>query len=193
MNRLYIIPTIQVVKPPFSTAGRWPKYIHDQGVQWVMMDFGFQPTALVCVDVNDTQHTALSGQSDVITIPTNLDNTIGGALTQVQDALETLKFPSEWVTSGHTYREVLRMVTGALRVAQRVHGILGTNGNLFPSGVTLNTEYQDLNSGVKSALVQVAQEKNIDYSSLSPTSTLRAILRTFGTQLPSITMLGVTI
>ena len=172
---------------------RVPKYVHSVGVNWAMMDFGLEPTAIVCADVTAGQHTQLAGQADVTAIPADLDSQIGGALATVAAELEALNLPSDWVNATHTYRFVLQMVTGVIRVAQRVHGIRGTNGRLFPAGKTLDTQYNQLAPGIQSALVQAAAGMGIDHSSLTNTSTLRAILRTFGNQLPPISLLGVEI
>jgi hypothetical protein len=175
---------------PFPVV-RVPKYLHDAGVPWAIMDFGLEPTAIAVADVTNQQHKQLAAQSDVIAVPSDLTAQVGNALAATRDALEAINLPSEWVTAGHTWVNVLRMVTGAIQVAQRVHGILRVGGRLFPSGVTLDTRYADLSPGVRDALLQTAHEFGIDYSMLGPNSTLRAILRQFGTQLPPVSLLGV--
>ena len=191
-KRLYLVPMIQVVRPPTGLT-RVPKYAHNSGVSWAIMDFGLEPTAILCADVSAAQHTQLSTQSDVTAIPIDLDSQLGAQLATVESALEAINLPADWIQATHTYRLVLRMVTGVVRVAQRVHGIRGTVGRLFPAGVTLNTQYNQLAPGIQSALVQAAAGMGIDHSSLTNTSTLRAILRTFGNQLPPISLLGVEI
>jgi len=192
-KRLYLVPIIQVVRPPMGLA-RVPKYIHDAGVAWAAMDFGLEPTMLVCTDLSSSQHNQLANQSDVTAIPADLDSQIGsGALSTVIIKLEAMNLLADWITATHTYRFVLQMVTGAIRVSQRVHGLLHTSGRLFHPGITLDTQYNGLTVAIQNALIVAADQFGIDHSALTNTSTMRAILKTFGQQLPPISLLGVEI
>jgi hypothetical protein len=160
------------------------------------MDFGIEPSMLVVIDLSTAEHALLAGQADVTALPADVDQQIGtqGRLDTIVAELEALNLPGNWVNVNHTYRFVLRMVTGAFRVAQRVLGILGrTEGKIFGGGRTLETQYNQLPLNLRNALVQAADEMGIDYSHLTATSTLRVILRTFGQQLPTIDIGGLQV
>lgn len=192
--RFYILP-IETID-----NGRGPKYLKWRlapaglNVRWAAMDFGLEPVMLVWADVTGGQHTALSANADVISIPANIDNNItAGALNNVKAALEGLNIPAGWVTTGHTYRQVLRIVAGLFQFAQRFHGLHGER--LFGGGFTMETQFQDLPQAVRTKLIAAAESHDYDTSALSGASTVRQILKFLADQWDSeeIVMGGVVI
>jgi hypothetical protein len=65
----------------------------------------------VAANVTTQQHNTIAAQADVIAIPADVNAEIGAAaLSNVQTRLEQLRIPADWVTAGHTYRQVLKRV-----------------------------------------------------------------------------------
>src|ERR1700693_3954213 len=114
---------------------RRPKYADTDlaGHPWAAMDFGNEPIMLVATATN----AALAAETDVTTIPLNLDQQIGAAVTTVQNKLESFNIPADWVTSTMTYRQVVRKVLQGFMFWQRAQG-LGIP-LLFTGGVKLST------------------------------------------------------
>jgi hypothetical protein len=176
--------TIRYYLVPIETVGeaRGPKYLRWRftenptplGVTWSGMDFGLEPAMLVRADVTGGQHTTLSANADVVSIPTNIDaNITADALPTVKAALETLNIPADWVTTAFTYRQVLRMVAGLFQFAQRHHGIHFER--LF--SFNMDTQFSSLPLPVRQRLIATANSLNYDISGLSGSNTIRQILK----------------
>ena len=178
-KRFYIVPRIGtgIVDDEFK-----PKYFSAlPGVSWSAMPFGKEPFHLVVSDLTTAQHAALVANSDVITIPENIDAQVGtGSLSAVVNALETLNIPAGWVTAAMTYRFVLKIVCAIFQFAQRLHG--HANLRIYESGITMSTQFRNLPENVRTALLGAAQTMNFDTSSLSGTSTIRQILKEMADQ-----------
>lgn len=182
--RYYLIP-IEIV----DSDKRGPKYLNWRftenpaplNVPWSMMDFGLEPVMLIRADVTGGQHTTLSANADVISIPTNIDaNITAGALSAVKAALETLNIPAGWVTTSFTYRQVLRMVCGLFQFAQRHHGV--HLERLFSGGFDLDTQFSALPLAVRQRLIATADSLEYDTSGLSGSNTIRQILKNVADQ-----------
>jgi hypothetical protein len=176
--RYYIAPLIGTGAS--RDDARRPAYIADLGVQWGGLDFGLEPFMLVVADVTPAQHATISGNSDVISLPQNIDNQIAASLTAVQTALESINVPADWVTSGMTYRQIMRLVSAMFLFTQRLHGVASLR--IFTGGVTLSTRFNQLPAGVRQNLLDAANSMSFDTSSLSGTSTIRQILKTMADQ-----------
>jgi len=149
-------------------------------VQWNAMDYGLVPVFLVRANVTTAQHAALAAQPDVISVPENINNQIGGALPQVEAALEALHIPAGLVSSTNTYKEVLRAVARIFQFFQRMHGMFGEK--LIDGPVGLNTQWSDIPDGARSNLRDAADSMELDYSSVIATTTVRQILKMFAGQ-----------
>lgn len=182
--RFYLIP-IEIVdgnkRGPKYLKWRFTENVAPLDVLWSGMDFGLEPVMLVQADVTPAQHTTLSGNADVISIPANIDNNItAGALSAVKAALETLNVPAGWVTTGFTYRQVLRMVAGLFQFAQRHHG--AHSERLFSGGFNMDTQFSALPLAVRQRLIATADSLNYDTSGLSGSNTIRQILKNVADQ-----------
>jgi hypothetical protein len=198
--RFYLLP---VDEPQRADGGQYqvPKYVTvprdprgDQllaGVPYEYILFGLEPTMLIALDVTAAQHTTLTANSDVTTVPVNIDNTLGANLATVQAALEALHIPADALAAGTTYRQVLRGIIGIFRVAQRFHN--QANTQIFPAGITLSTPLSDLSQAVRTKLQQAATDLGYDYSGLTLASTLRDVLKALANQAAPATVLGVAI
>lgn len=181
--RYYLIP-LEIVDDR-----RGPKYLKwhftenptPLDVVWSGMDFGLEPVMLIRADVTGAQHTTLSANADVISIPTNIDaNITAGALPAVKAALETLNIPAGWVTTSFTYRQVLRIVAGLFQFAQRHHGV--HLERLFSGGFDLDTQFSALPLAVRQRLIATASTLEYDTSGLSGSNTIRQILKNVADQ-----------
>jgi hypothetical protein len=200
--RLCLVP-IEESTAPTGAPWRGPKYFPYRfdpdppalfdGVEWQMMDFGLEPTALLAANLTAGQVSTLAGLSDVTMIPANLDNTLGAQRATVAAALESLHIPGDALTNGTTYRQVVRGVIAIFQVAQRFHGRLGANGRIFPAGITLSTTLGDLSQSVRNELQAAAEELGYSYAGLTLSSTLRDVLKALANQQAPGTLLGVSI
>ncbi len=181
--RYYLLPVEEVQQGGILFRG--PKYlrwrfgtgtidpINGEG-QW--LDYGLRPVMLACANVTNPDHTVLAAALDVTDVPLNIDNTItAGALVAVQDALENIKVPGTWVTTSHTYRQVLRAVAGLFAFAQRYHEM--HNEQLIENAVNLGTLWQDIPLAKRQRIQATADALGIDYSPVTGTWTIRQILK----------------
>lgn len=167
-----------------------PKYIDDAGLGYSAMDYGLEDTFLVACEVSDAQHTLLASQLDVIAIPAELDGLIGlPALATVQSKLEGLHIPADWVTTNHTYRDVIRLTGKLFLFMQRFHG---TFLRKFFLAVNLDTRINQLSQTQKTELLDVAASLGIDTSSVTQSMTLRRALKLLADQLPAFVLRGET-
>lgn len=185
-SRFYIVPRIGTGTGTTPATHFRPKYIGDLGVLYAAMDYGLEGTYLVGAEVTPAQHTALAAEADVIAIPLNLDNAIGGALSQVESALETLNVPAGWVTTTHTYRQVIGAVGRLFRFmrtfAARQRRVF------FESGVTLNLQMNDLTAAQRNALAEAATFLGLDISGITGTTTIRQALKILIDQMGPFTL-----
>jgi len=126
----------------------------------------------------------------VTKIPDNLDNAIGGALTTVQNALETRKIPANWVTNVMTYRFVVRKVLAVFRFMQRFVGVTQVMSAFLSGTVTLDTTFADLSATNRQRLLDTAASLNLDTSGFTGASTLRQILKGVADQMDTGLTLG---
>lgn len=181
--RFYLIP-IESVQVGDITA-RGPKYLQWRfdpdppalvTATYGFMDYGLMPVALVAADVTNGQHNSLNAQTDVVTTPLNIDNTIGaGSIATVRSRLEDLKIPGNTVQATDTYRNALRVVAGVFQFAQRFHGLYGRS--IFDEVTGLNTTWGELSTEFQNELLATAQSMNIDTSGLTSSTTMRQIMR----------------
>lgn len=143
------------------------------------MDMGDEPVCIVVADVG-SDHAAFAAETDVLALPSDLDQQVGAQLATVQNALESRNIPAGWVQGTHTYRQVIRVVAQAFQFMQRLQVV--RPGRLFTGGATLDTRFNQLPVAVRNALVAAATDLGYDTSTLSGTSTLRNILKTMADQ-----------
>lgn len=180
-QRFYLLP--KTGDGLSRATGFQPKYLEAAGIPVLMsMSYGREPVYLVLVDVTAGQHTALSGNADVVALPLNLDTTVGGQLATVQNALETLKIPGQWVTAQTTYRQVVNMVERIFRLWQKLDGLYGMS--VFASGATLNTTLGQLTQTQRDRLKFTAGAFGVDTSGASANTTLRQAIKAFADAMP---------
>lgn len=161
---------------------RLPKYRATDvpGGAYTLLPYGAEPICCVRLDVTPAQHTALTAHTDVLAVPADLTQPVGASLPAVQNGLEILNIPSHWLTSTHTYRQVLRGILTVFMFVQTVHGV--TADRLFASGITLNTPFSQLPAAMRQALQDAAARGAFDASGLTGATTLRQLLQELGDQ-----------
>jgi hypothetical protein len=185
MIRFYILP-IEVV----DGNKRGPKYLHwrfdpdPPGIlvnRYSLKDYGLIDAALVACDLTLAQHQQLAAEIDVAAAPQNLDQTVSAiALPQVVAVLEALRIPAGWVTTSHTYRELLRMVGGLFLFAQRYHGM--HNEPLIDNAAQLDLRWNQIPQARRQRIQETADEMGYDYSAVQNTWLIRRILKHLGDQ-----------
>lgn len=182
--RFYILP----IETNSTGDGRGPKYFKwglpgwDPDPQnaidcpWSMKDYGSINNAILCADISATDHTNLASNSDVLVIPTNIDNTLTVSARNVaRNFLENYNIPAGWIATGTTYRSVLRTITEFFLFFQRITVILGHDINL-PVG-WMDLTIAQISGEIRSAMMQYADENNIDYSLVTQTTTMRSVMK----------------
>jgi hypothetical protein len=181
--RFYVMPVIGT-GTSFTDAIR-PAYVGDGQLSshsWAAMDYGNEPTMLVMGDVTPSEQTAIAAHADVIAAPADLTALVGSNLVTVQTALESVNIPADWVTSGMTFRAVLRWVSSLFQILQRFNGLQG--GRFFPVGITLNSTVGDLSAGQRQKVQAVADSLGLNTAGITLTTTIRAALKILADQQP---------
>lgn len=174
---------------PITGAGtrndpRQPKYTSTfQSFNWTMYDYGNETECLVGIlDIDGATDSSLTGQADCIGLPSNLDNAVAGARSTVQSDLESVNIPGTWVQTTNTWRDVVLFVGGACQFAQRFQGLTANGSRWFTGGVTLNSTFNSLPAGIRSAIQSAAASFGFDTSGITGSSTLRQIIQSAAQQ-----------
>jgi hypothetical protein len=173
--RFYLTPKEQIVNGDDFYFR--PKYF-DDSLAWRAIDYGKEPWMLVAADVTTPQHNAIAANVDVTAVPANLDGTVGAQLATVQNKLELANLPAHWVTSGMTWRTVLKWTIRLLLLQQRFSGLDHAAARLFSGGITLDSTVGDLPVVVRQRLNAAAQRWGLDTSAITLSTTIRSALIT---------------
>ncbi len=185
-DRIYVTPLIVIQDggPDGDSPERVPKYYDEVMHQnFGVLDYGTELTAIIGYkDFSATDHTTMSGKSDVLAVPANLDNNLtAGAVTQTETYLETIHIPGDWVTTAYTYRDVLRIVGGIFQFNQRYFGRY--EGNIIEKASNnLELEWRDIPSGIRAEIQDVADSFPLDKGGVTATTKVRRILFLMGQQ-----------
>jgi len=195
--RFYLVPKVVRTGGPFGTYIS-PKYTEpgelgagwDLTGRWSAMDYGLEDLFLMGVDVTPEEHTSLNAQTDVIAIPSPITaNVSAGALSVVRSRLEGANLPGNWVTTAFTYQQVLAIVGRVVTFAQKYQGMF--NAPLFASGITMDTQINQLTQLQRQRLQTTANFFGLDYSGVTSTSTMRQVLKLIADQMPGFVLRGV--
>lgn len=187
--RYYIVPTLsnQTEIVPKYFCGDNPdqndpysKYVKLIAGSYDVINYGLEPLMLIIADVTNAEHTSIAANTDVVAAPLNINNTIGGNLATVQSKLEAVNIPADWITSGMTYKTVLRWVARLFLIMQRFHG--KGFGRLLQS-LTLTDLVSDIPSQKRQNLNTAAQELGLDTSGITGSMTIRNALKNLGNQI----------
>jgi len=151
-----------------------PKYIPALAVEWQWRDMP-RNWGIVWANATPAQEATVGANADAIVVPP-LDDTI--ALTATQNALEALNVPAQWLTSGMTYRTVLRVIVGMASFAERCDGMglqLTLAGNLDKTLGQFSVQTRNI-------LAAASDSLGLDRSSITGSTTVREVLRIMGQQ-----------
>ena len=156
-------------------------YLGAMGVTYSLVTYGGQNFCLAGADVDDTQDTELISHADVSRIPDDLAQKV--SVQAVQDELEAVQIPANWVSASNSYRELLRIITGMFNFLQRFRTISGITTPLIDgTTVTLSTRFNQLPQAVRTALVATATDMGFSTTGLSGNNTLRTMLKLMADQ-----------
>lgn len=177
---IYLIP---IVGLGTKADSRRPKYQTELGNAWSMMDYGFQPVALVGADLDASQEAILLAHADARKIPDALDQTIGaGVLATVQAALEAVNIPAHWVVAGTTYRELLRTLWGFFAFLQRYAEVTNSTAQVFDVTTHLDLRLNQMSASMRQNLRDTAISLGLNIDNLGGVTRLRVALRTVADQ-----------
>lgn len=145
-----------------------PKYVPALGVQWLACDLP-RHWVIVWADATPAQDATIAANADALVVPP-LDNTI--ALVATQNALEGLGVPAQWLQSGMTYRQVVRVVVGIANFAQRCEGL----GQRITLTGNLNLTVAALPAAIQNVLAAAADSMGLDRTGITGATTLRQVL-----------------
>lgn len=175
--RFFLMPLVVI------GTRRGPKYLRmPDSATGVVAPYGLidysalTDTCIVAADVTNAEFTTITANADVTGVPLNIDNTIGaGNIAAVRQALEDLRIPGNWAATGNTYREVLRFVCGLFQFARRHYGMHGQR--IIPDNIELDQTWSELPNGWQDNLRATADSFGFDYSQVTGSTTIRAILK----------------
>jgi len=192
-DRLFLVPKVgngitencgpkyfwQDVPPPQSPsliAGTWGALDCDECM-------------LVGATVTAGELASISANSDCVLVPANLDGTVGANLATAQTALEAQQIPAGWITSGMTWRTVVRWITRYFLIRQSFPQIHAP-GQFFNGSFTLDSTIASLTQAQRNKLTAAANALHLDSSGVTGGMTLRAALKTVADQLPFAPSIG---
>jgi hypothetical protein len=170
IKRCYVLPLI------LGTRGfREPKYCVALGIrQFWVVDFGMEDLALVLAMVTAEQHTSLIANSDVYSLPENLDTALTAAeVIQVKQALESIRIPGDLIAVGWTWRQVIGFTFRLFQFIQR----LATFGkHPYPPTVTLDSKWNTMPAPLRNDLIACAESMGYPTTLMTGTNLYRTIL-----------------
>ncbi len=183
--RFYLVPV--VLNPDGIRTAKYDSLLC--AVQCGMMDYGPENVMLVAATMNASRDAAVAANSDVDAIPVNIDQNLPAAqVTTVQNHLEAKSIPAHWVNTSLTWRQVLRTLSGLFQFLQRygtIHGYAPSLGS-----VSLDATYASLPASARMDLKSAALSMGYDISGVTPSSTLRQILKSMADQWARAIVLG---
>lgn len=184
MIRLYLIPITHLTNynVPSYLSHRFNLALSGlEGIPWAWVTYLLEDIGLIIADTDATQHALLSAQTGVLAVPA-LDNTIPNTTVrnQVRNALEVVNIPGLWVTTGMSYRAIVRIVLGIFHYHNRLTVLV--QRRIFDGSINLDMAVNQIPAGVRVRWQQAAEDLNLDYSAVTGTTTIRQLLKGMGDQ-----------
>lgn len=178
--RVYLMPTVVRGGTDQFALSKRAKY-RELLSNSAQIHYGPEPYCIVVSDVNATEHANVTANSDVRTLPQDLDTTIAaGVRTTIVNTLEAAGIPAQWVATGMTFRAFLRRLNGIFAIAQGVHG---KKFRLLLSA--LEDPISSLPAAARQALLDIAAREQLSTAGITGASTLRAALTVLCSQFDS--------
>lgn len=182
MIRFYILPIENITDDP-GTPGtlRRPKYVEDMGLTWGAIRYGLVDAAIVAAHVTQAQHELLVSNSDVESVPENIDQNISDiAIPKVVAVMEQLRIPAGWVDNTYTYRQILRMMASLFQFAQRYEGM--HYEQLIDNQAQLDLRWNEIPLAKRQRIMATAYYLGYDYSEVTNQWKVRNMLKYLGDQ-----------
>ena len=185
MIRFYLLP----IERGIDGNTRGPKYFkwkydpNPPGIDclWSMKDYGSADICTLATDISQIDHDNLILNSDVYAFSDILDDLMSQSdRGELLDYCELQLIPADWIYAGITFREALKIITSMMLYNQRVCALMGYPSNPF-SGVSQNTQYQNILNPLHDALQQAAIELGYIWGSRDQDQ-LRKIYKDMGDQ-----------
>ena len=149
-------------------------------VRTTMIRYGDEEWGLVRVRPEPTgiDHTTVTADPQVFALPVNLQNNIAGNRALVESRLEAVNIPGTWVTANMSWRTFLLHLIKYLKFLKwlRVERQFNATRKIFHSGRTLDTTWSQLSVQAQTQLRNTADRFNLDYSSVTGSTTIRDML-----------------
>jgi hypothetical protein len=182
MKRVYICPII------IGARGREPKYCAALGIGWSIADYGMEDICLLITNVTDEQHASLIANSDVYSLPANLDQVLtAGEVVQVKQALEAIMIPGDLVDATWTWRKVIGF---ALRLFQFIQRLAAFGKHPFPPTVNLDSKWNTMPTPLRTDLIACAESMGYPTTLMTGQNLYRAILNDMSLHFQSPCYLG---
>lgn len=173
----YLLPVDvqqEMYRGPMYLMWRWNPDGLD--VPWGCKDYGLIDIMICAVDADATDHAWLASQTDVYQFPVDLDaNPSPAELSTLEAAMESAYIAADWLNPAETWRQALRTVTGMFLFMQRLTAITGNTP--LDWGVTLNTQFRNLDQVYQDAITQAFNDLDYDASVIRTNWTLRILLK----------------
>ncbi len=154
-----------------------PKYCRSLSADGITtaasMDYGREALFVIGANLTSAEIASLIANPDVLAIPPLANLVAAGAVANVQNKLEAVNLPADWVTSLLTWQQVLARVLRLVVLMQRFNGFFG---RLFATGITLDSRINQIPATPRAALNQAAQSLGADTSTILGTILIRAAL-----------------
>lgn len=176
--RYYLVP---VIGNGFTAKTGWrPKYFIDlTAVKYRTLFYGWLPTALIQADVDQATHDTIVANSDVVSLPENLSQTIN--LTVVQNIFTSRDIPASWLNAGLTYLQVLRRLEALFNFATKYQSFLAHKmlRAIWANDVTL----AGLPGFLQADLQEAADFFGVDTAGVTGSTTVEELMVNFAAQI----------
>jgi len=188
----YIIPTIQTTLPGSNQTVTAPKYV-DFTIPFSSVPFGLEGWTILSISAS------IAPAADLYQFPQDLTQALADTdVTAFDSFLGSTNTPSDFITVGMEFGDVLRGLCQIFLLAQSISGAVGTS--IFPSGTTLSSTVGTVQSAsagkIKSGgttqptsalatAVDAGQVGVFDFSSVDPESSISDVLISVSQQFTS--------
>ena len=178
-----------VAKVNGSLAGALvAKYLHGV-VDYTAIDYGRDQWCLAAADMTAQQAIDLQAQPDAVVFPANLDaNLTAGQVTATQTELANRRMPDQWVTTAHTWRDVIRIVGQCSKLLLYFQGRFAKS--FWEVGITLATTIAELTQNQRDALREAAAHFGVSDDGVTGATTIRQVLKLFADRMPPLQLAG---
>lgn len=137
--RFGIVPIVEIDGNRGPAHIRWHQSQDEEPglidvTRYVCVDYRFVDWGILVVDAPDDVLLSLVARDGITAFPVNLDTTPNAAArNQISNALDAINVPSQWVSAGLTWRQIVRIVTSMFLFAQALRRRTGVSPFDWPN------------------------------------------------------------